>query len=271
MDRPRYPIESVDNALRLLSMFTTDERIRVTDVAQRLDVAMGTAHRLLAMLLYHGFVVQEPATKAYVPGPMLLRVGLRAVQSADLRTRARPILERLHAEVDETIHLAVLHGSNVFFLDGLESSKALRVVSRAGASHPAHCTSVGKALLAWIGDDRLRQLYRAEKLTGVTASSIRSRRQLLKELTSVRERGYATNVGELEDGIASIAVPIRGAAGQPIAALGVGAPVPRFDNLPFEELVARATRAAAEIEADIATFGEPPPALPSEQASAEPA
>ena len=263
MDPPRYPIESVDNALRLLTMFTADERVRVKEVAERLDVAMGTAHRLLAMLLYHGYAIQEPNTKAYIAGPMLIKVGLRASQRADLGTRARPALEQLHADLDETIHLAVLHGRDVFFLDGIESSKALRVASRAGASFPAHCTSVGKAMLAGLSDEKLEQLFTGERLPQVTRNSIRSRRQLIKELESVREQGYATNVGELEDGIASIAVPIKGMSGLPIAALGVGAPVSRFEETPIRRLVARTKTAAEAIQADIEAFGEPP-AVPPE-------
>lgn len=249
LEPPRYPIESVDNALRLLSMLTTVDRIRVKDAADQLGVASGTAHRLLSMLLYHGYVAQEPLTKAYVPGPMLLKVGLRATQRIDLRERARPFLERLHGEVDETIHLAVLHGTDVFYLDGIESTKLLRVVSRAGALHPAHCTSTGKALLAWLDDDRLATLYPDDKLPQVTRSSLRSRRQLLKELKATRERGYGTNVGELEDGIGSVAVAVRDGAASPIASIGVGAPMTRFAEVDFDMLAAKVSVVAAELEA----------------------
>ena len=107
---PRYPLESVGNALRLLSMFVSEESIRVKDAASVLGVATGTAHRLLAMLLYHGYVSQDPASKVYVPGPMLLSVGLRASSRFDLRSQARPHLEQLNADLNETVHLAVLRG-----------------------------------------------------------------------------------------------------------------------------------------------------------------
>lgn len=264
---PRYPIESVDNALRLLAMFTSEERIRVKEAAERLDVAMGTAHRLLAMLLYHGFVVQEPATKAYVPGPLLLKVGVVASQRADLRSRARPMLERLHTVVPETVHIAVLHDAEVFFLDGIESPKALRVVSRAGSSYPAHCTSVGKALLAGLDDSRVRELFPTEQLVQVTENSIQSRQQLLHELALVRARGYATNVGELEDDIASVAVPVRAPAGHVVAAIGIGAPVSRFRDVPPYGLVSHVSEAASELEADLAVFGEALSAVPSTAAS----
>ena len=217
---PRYPLESVGNALRLLSMFVSEESIRVKDAASVLGVATGTAHRLLAMLLYHGYVSQDPASKVYVPGPMLLSVGLRASSRFDLRSQARPHLEQLNADLNETVHLAVLRGRDVLYVDGIESTKALRVISRAGTIHPAHCTSAGKALLAQLHRPVLLDLYPQEELQQVTARSITSRTQLIMELESTAARGYAINFGELEDGIGSIAVAVTDSSGTARPRLG---------------------------------------------------
>src|SRR5689334_5544354 len=95
---PRYPIGSVDKALRLLSLFLTDDRIRVKDAAQMLGVATGTAHRLLAMLQYRGYVTQDVLTKVYTPGPMLVSIGVQAAQGHDIRSLARPRMEQLRDE-----------------------------------------------------------------------------------------------------------------------------------------------------------------------------
>lgn len=234
---PRYPIESVDNALRLLSLFVSEEQVRVKDAAEILGVSTGTAHRLLAMLLYRGYVSQDPMTKAYAPGPMLLSVGLRASSRLDLPSQARPFLERLHAELDETVHLAVLRGSDALYVDGIESTKALRVASRAGTVHPAHCTSAGKALLAQLPRETLLRLYRDEELVQVTPRSISSRTELFIELESTAARGYAINFGELEEGIGSIAVAVCDSAGNVVASVGVGAPASRLSDDRLAELV----------------------------------
>jgi IclR family transcriptional regulator, acetate operon repressor len=244
-NEPRYPIESVDKALQLLSVFVAQETIRVKEAAEMLGVATGTAHRLLAMLAYRGFVTRDSASRSYSPGPMLLSVGLRASSRLDLKSQARPYLEQLHAQFNETNHLAVLRGSEVLFLDGLESTKMLRVASRAGAIFPAHCTSVGKALLADLPRDRLLAVYPDENLPQVTARSIGSRTQLFLDLESTVARGYATDFGELEEGVGSVAVPVRDPSGIAVASLSVEAPLSRLADGRLEQF-APAARAVAE-------------------------
>jgi IclR family transcriptional regulator, acetate operon repressor len=251
---PRYPIESVDNALELLSLFLTNDRLRVKDVAEALEVADGTAHRLLATLQYRGYVAQDPTTRMYGPGPMLLGVGLRAAQGSDLRSLALPHMEALNAELDETIQLATLHGTEVFFVAALESSKALKVSSRAGTRHPAHCTSVGKAMLAELPKERILELYPESRLPAVTAQSITSRSKLLTDLKTTRERGYAVNVGELEDGIASVACAIHQGAGRVVAALGAGGPVSRLTPARLEAVAGAVAETARRISAELETL-----------------
>src|SRR5690625_86064 len=101
-DRPQYPIESVDNALKLLVLFSERSQVRLGEASAYLGVASSTAHRLLAMLRYRGFVRQDPSSKVYEPGPVLASMGLAAPGDGRLRLRARPILERLWSDVRET-------------------------------------------------------------------------------------------------------------------------------------------------------------------------
>ena len=95
---PAYPIASVNNALLLLLLFREQPRVRLTDACKYLGVAHSTAHRLLAMLAHHGFVQQEPVTRAYVAGPALVEVGLAVVGSLNVREQARPAMEELDTE-----------------------------------------------------------------------------------------------------------------------------------------------------------------------------
>ncbi|WP_166665391.1 IclR family transcriptional regulator [Kribbella caucasensis] len=236
-DGPKYPLESVDNALRLLAIFSHEERIRVKDVAELLGVSTGTAHRLLAMLVYRGYVAQDTVSKLYVPGVVLLSIGLRTVQHSGLRQAAAKYLDELGATLSETIHLATLQGAQVFYLDGREPTQALRVASRAGTLRPAHCTSAGKALLAELTREEVLEIYPDEHLLQVTDRSIRSRSQLLIDLGDTRRRGYAANFGELEDGIGSVAVAVRSKGGRPLASLAVGAPMTRISDDRIVEMV----------------------------------
>ena len=152
---PAYPIASVNNALLLLLLFREQPRVRLTDACKYLGVAHSTAHRLLAMLAHHGFVQQEPVTRAYIAGPALVEVGLAVVGSLNVREQARPVMEELAAELGETVHLGVLEGNQVRYVDAVESERALRVVARTGTLVPAHCTSLGKALLGQMTDDQV--------------------------------------------------------------------------------------------------------------------
>jgi DNA-binding IclR family transcriptional regulator len=226
---PAYPIASVNNALLLLLLFREQPRVRLTDACKYLGVAHSTAHRLLAMLAHHGFVQQEPVTRAYIAGPALVEVGLAVVGSLNVREQARPIMEELAAELAETVHLGVLEGTQVRYVDGVESERALRVVTRTGTLAPAHCTSLGKALLAQMTDEQVSELYptSAEPFVARTDKSITTQAGLLKELAKARGRGYAVNAGETEDDVGSVAIAFRDFAGRP-AAVAVAAPTSRL-------------------------------------------
>jgi DNA-binding IclR family transcriptional regulator len=226
---PAYPIASVNNALLLLLLFREQPRVRLTDACKYLGVAHSTAHRLLAMLAHHGFVQQEPVTRAYIAGPALVEVGLAVVGSLNVREQARPMMEELAAETGETVHLGVLEGDQVRYADAVESERALRVVARTGTLVPAHCTSLGKALLGQLTDQQVAALYptSAEPFPARTEKSITTQAKLIKELSRARARGYAVNAGETEDDVGSVAVAFRDFAGRP-AAIAVAAPTSRF-------------------------------------------
>jgi DNA-binding IclR family transcriptional regulator len=237
VSRPGYPIGSVDNALKLLLAFREKPRIRLSEASVYLGVAHSTAHRLLAMLAYHGFVQQEESTKAYIAGPALLEVGLAVVNRMDIRSIARPILVDLKERFGETVHLAVLEGTKVRYLDCIESDKALRVAGRTGTLLPAHCTSVGKALLATLPPEDLQSLYPEDgELGGQTASSITTFDQLRQELEVVRKQGYATNQAESEEGVASVAVAVLDSRGHGLATLSVAGPVSRMNTRRMKEI-----------------------------------
>ena len=149
------------------------------------------------MLAHHGFVQQEPVTRAYIAGPALVEVGLAVVGSLNVREQARPVMEELAAELGETVHLGVLEGNQVRYVDGVESERALRVVARTGTLVPAHCTSLGKALLAQMTDEQVAELYptSAEPFAARTDRSITTQAKLMKEIAKARARGYAVNAG----------------------------------------------------------------------------
>jgi DNA-binding IclR family transcriptional regulator len=249
---PAYPIASVDNALRLLVLFRDRPRVRLSEASEYLGVAHSTAHRLMAMLAFHGFVRQEPDSRAYVAGPVLTEIGLAAVRELDIRLHARPALEQLAAALGETAHLAVLEGDTVRYLDAVESPRALRVAARTGTTLAANCTASGKALLAELPDAEVTALFPGQTaLTALTGRSITTRPRLLAELRRVRERGCAVNVEENEDGVASVAVAVHGPRLAPAAALAVSGPVSRMTGEVIGRIEAELRDRAAWLEAQL--------------------
>ncbi|WBB99961.1 IclR family transcriptional regulator [Solwaraspora sp. WMMA2080] len=245
-----YPIESVDNALRLILLLRERSRLGVAEAARHLGVAPSTAHRLLGMLKHHGFAVQD-GRRAYLPGPVFADLGLLAGRAGpDLRTVVRPHLERLSGELQETVHLAVLQGTAVRFLDGVEATHGLRVGSRAGMSMPAHCTSGGKVLLAQLSPAELEVLY-PRGLPAVYGPAVEDLATLRRQLTTARRLGYAVNREESERGITGIGVCLRDTTGRVRGALAAGMPTARCPNIRIPEVAAALRTAAGLIAAEL--------------------
>jgi IclR family transcriptional regulator, acetate operon repressor len=244
---PQYPIESVDRALRLLLIFSERSEVRLSDAREALGVGQSTAHRLMAMLVYHGFVQQDPVTRVYRPGPALVEIGLSVVSRMDLRALARPVLEALAAATGETVHLGVLEEDRVRFIDVVESELALRVTGRVGRLLPAHATSLGKAMLAQLPPEAVRGLYPREALPPVTGKTMTRRSDLVAELERVRARGYAVNLEESEAGVSSIGRAIVRSGGAVAGALSIAAPLSRITDDKRERYAALLAEACDEL------------------------
>ncbi|WP_370326638.1 IclR family transcriptional regulator [Euzebya sp.] len=247
---PAYPIASVDSALRLLLLFRTRREWRLSDMAHELDVADSTAHRLTAMLEYHGFLSRMPQTKAYRIGPSVLALSRHSVGASELRAVLHPFLTEIVEEEGETVSLGVLEGTDIHYVDAVESDAVLRVGNRTGMRIPAHCTSAGKVLLAELPDDQVRALYPDPSLPTVTARSIDTREALLTEIAATRRNGFATSVAASEDGIASLAVAVRDRGGRAVAAAALAAPLARWqawDQAAVADRMRRVLEPAADL------------------------
>jgi DNA-binding IclR family transcriptional regulator len=225
---PAYPLSSVDHALELLLLFRSRPALRVSEVAEQLDVARSTAHRLLSMLVHRQFAVQDRATRTYRPGPRLVEIGLAAVGALDVRTRMRPYLLEVAARTGETVSLLVLEGDMVHFIDSIESKRTVRVGSRFDAQMPAHATSAGKAMLAELDVAEVLAIYPNEKLGVVTEHTLTTRTQLLAALDRVRAVGFAVNLEESEIGLGAVGMAVLGADGRPAAGFTVAGPMQRM-------------------------------------------
>jgi DNA-binding IclR family transcriptional regulator len=250
-DGPRYPIESVDNALRLLLLVGREGSVSVSAAGRYLGVAPSTAHRLLAMLQHYRLIEQDPERKTYRIGPGLAELGLTALRDFDIRAAARPHLSRLVDEVGETAHLVMLHGSDVLFLDCVECNAPVRATPRTGQRLPAHCTAGGKIQLAYLAPDQIIEMYPDEKLPGLTDQSIVKRSDLLRDLQKDRRAGFATNRRESEADVHAVAAAIVDSAGMVRGAFTVSGPPERMPQSRLREIGTAVQRAAEGVAAGI--------------------
>jgi len=243
----RY-LESVDNALRLLTLVASKAKLGVSEAAVELGVAPSTAHRLLSTLRYRGFVIQG-RDRTYRAGPALEEMVTSRMSRTNLAEVALPCLQALRDETNETSHLMVLVGRQCRIIASVESAQTLRVGSRAGAMLPAHLTSGGRLLLAELPAEELDQLYPRAGLAsiGLSASAMTA---LRRELARCRTQGYAVNNGQTERGVCAIGVLVHDRDG-PAGALSVSIPTVRYQPGALPGIVAALTRAADAVAAEL--------------------
>jgi DNA-binding IclR family transcriptional regulator len=238
----RNGVQTVDRALQLLLAFDSREQeLGVTELAARVGVHKSTASRLAATLAARGFLERPPGSEAFRLGPELGRLGLLALAGRELVELARPVMERLAEDTGETVNLAVLEDGEAVNVAQVEGRHIVGVGLWTGRRTKLHCTANGKVLLAFSGAPIDRPL---EAFTERTITSVRA---LRSELAAVRERGWATAVGELEDGLHAVAAPVLDPRGRCEGALSVSAPSYRMPAERLAEVAVLCARAAEEI------------------------
>ncbi|MBA8825034.1 DNA-binding IclR family transcriptional regulator [Saccharopolyspora lacisalsi] len=257
-NKPPYALASVDNALLLVLMLRDHGSLRVSEAAEELGIARSTAHRLLSMLVYRDFAVQDDR-RTYVPGPALAASRVAGQPLQQLRRCLTPHLDALCQRVQETTNLIVRVGVQVRFLASVESTQVLHVVGRQGTILPAHLTSGGKALLAELGSEQLERLYvpPVPASTGITAEdaepslSQRSWTELLRELDTVRDHGYSLNIEGSEAGVSAVGACVYGTAGSALAAVSISTPSARFDKQRIPVLVRELKATVSQAQEDL--------------------
>lgn len=249
MKTERAPaVESVDRALRMLQELAAHgSGATLEDLATASGLPKSSAHRTLAALRERGFATQQPDGR-YLAGPELLRVAFEFYDRIDLRVALQPVLVRLNREVNETIHLGVLDGADVVYLDKLEPSHPIALTSRVGGRNPAYCTGVGKALLAWTypTEDAIRGWVDEHGPLEVrTSTTITEPAALAREMAKIRSDGWARDMEESEQGVRCLAAPLFLGGAVPRAAVSIAAPRERLSATRMRSLAPILLRATS--------------------------
>lgn len=240
-------VQSIERAIQILNCFNgSNSELTLNAIASELSLNKSTVHGILNTLKHYGLVEQDEERGKYRLGMHLLVLSNRLLDRLEIRAVASPVIQELCEQVGETVHLVILRGADVVYIDKCTSSRSFQVFTAVGMSFPAYVTGVGKVLLADKSDDELRELV-PPVLQQVTEHSISSREQLLTHLEQVRKQGYAFDKDENEIGLSCVAAPIFDYSGKAVAAISVAGPSVRLDAERMEELVGVVRKAAAEI------------------------
>lgn len=221
-------VRALHRALDILDLIAAGGGLTLSEIAQRLDLAPSTVHRVLVTLAARGVAESDHATQGWHVGPTAFRHGSAFMRRSGLVERARPVLRRLMEATGETANLGILNGDTVLFLSQAETHETIRAFFPPGTRSPLHASGIGKALLAHMRPTELRFLLREMRLERFTPMTLTQPQALLEDLGQIRARGYSLDNEERSLGMRCIAAPIFDLAGEAAAGISVSGPLVRM-------------------------------------------
>ena len=252
-------IGSLLHGLEILDMFERDRsEIGIGEMAQQLGLHRSTTSRLAATLAVAGYLEPTGEPGRYRLSGKLVTLGELVASEGDVRRAAQPYLRDLVRSLGETGHLAVLEDAEAVTVEVVDGWQTVRMHSWVGKRSPAHCSSMGKALLAGLDADEIDARYPGARLEARTGRTITDRDKLKRHLAQVRERGYAVDHEELEPHLCCVAGPVFDRTGTVVASISVSGPDSRIDDESIPAIAESVRRAAWQISARLGAPREIP-------------
>ena len=242
-----YDVAVLQKALDLLEAIAGGPELGLRQLSLQTGASKASSFRVLTTLERRGYLIKDPVTRKYSPGPRLMALSFATVARLDVPRRARPVLEQLRAEFDETVNLGVLSDREVLYLDIVESTRGLRMSSRVGARDQLHSTALGKAYLATMTEPEIRALLDGYERRQKTRRTIVDMDQLVREIDLTRARGYSIDDEENDLGARCVGIAVTDPDGRPQAAISISGPAARIQGRMLEDIGKRLTVAAEEV------------------------
>jgi DNA-binding IclR family transcriptional regulator len=219
----------------------------LTALSNELDIAKSTLHGILATLDSIGYISKNIETGEYKLGLRLFELGNIISRKLDERRIAEPYMQMLAEKTGETVHLSVLEDGEVLYINKVESSHSIRIITESGLRLPVHCSALGKALLSGKNNDEILAILKKKGMAKFTETTITEPDGFIAEIEAVRRKGYASDKQEFMVGLRCVAAPIYDINGKVICALSISGPISRMSGELLEVKRKHMTKAAISI------------------------
>ena len=215
-------VQTIDRTLDIIELLATaKEGLGVTEIGNNIGLHKSTVYRLLTALLNRGYIEKDPKTYTYKIGLKFIEISGLFLKKLELKTEALPFMRKLAEIIGQPVHLAILEGTEVVYIEKVELVNSIRMYSQIGRRVPVHCSAIGKILLTGLNPEALREVLENIKFEKFTPNTIITKKELQREIESVKEKGWAVDNEEHEPNIRCIAAPIIDYTGKIIAAVSV--------------------------------------------------
>jgi DNA-binding IclR family transcriptional regulator len=245
-----YMVPAVERAVRILLMLSTSARgMNLAEIASATGWHKSSVHKILMTLSHFGFLDRDEATKRYVLGIELVRCGRTVLNNLQIHQSAKSFLIELADYSGETANLAIVRGNKIVVVDIAEASVALRVSPPIGVVDSLTAKSTGKAVLAWLPEDRVKEIIKMEGLPAETKNSVANVKLYQNELAAVRKQGYAIDNEEFQDGISAVSAPVINSEKQVVGTLSIIGPASRMTKEKLHLYGKKCAQAAMQLSA----------------------
>lgn len=242
-----YSVPNLERCLDIIEFLSKEKDDKtITEIARELDFPRNSVFRILKTLYNRGYMVSLSG-KTYRLSSKLLSVGYAAVSEQNLLLNAARPMQELRDEVNETVFLGIIHGTEGVVLEEILSRNIVKVKVGVGTRFPVHTSAPGKAILAFLDDHRKEEIIKRLTFTRYTDTTIGSREEMERELAGIRKKGFATDHEEHIPGINCVACPVFNFKGEPAAAIWIGGQSFQLGPDKFEDLGKTVKRYARDI------------------------
>lgn len=227
-DSNKMTVQSVDRALSIIEILSEHPNgMGLLNISNGLHLPKSTTHRLLKSLISRDFVYQNEEDEKYYLSLKLAKVSANLIDNIDIRKSARPYLENLSSTINEVVHLCILDGHEVVYIDKVENSRTMRMYSQIGKRALLHCTGVGKMILSGLNEEQIDKIIHTVGLPKFTKNTLVTRENLFAELEAIQKQGYSLDKEEHETGIYCIAAPLYDYTEKMVAGISISGPINR--------------------------------------------